>query len=106
MKNEIHFDDFGFSGKLAIVDGSSNYEWIEPTITSIAPLSCVRLEFVATDGEGDEDARELLRDHLVENYLIDVPCDFRKEADISRAVGEAVAIRDRFLTGQHAPLKA
>ncbi|MQX78118.1 hypothetical protein [Sinorhizobium medicae] len=106
MKNEIHFDDFGFDGKLAIVDGSSNHEWVEPTITSLPSESCVRLEIVANDGEGDEHARELLRDHLAENYLIDVPCDFRDEADVSRAVEEVVAIRDRFLAGQYAPLKA
>lgn len=101
MNTEFKFDDFGFHGKLAIVDHSGNYEWIEPQISSIPSESCVRLELVTDDGEGDDDARELLREYLEQNYLVDIRCDSRDRADIARAVDEAVAIRDRFLAGNY-----
>ncbi|MGO7087491.1 hypothetical protein AB9E14_07615 [Rhizobium leguminosarum] len=103
MNTEFKFDDFGFDGKLAIVDHSGNYEWIEPQISSIPGESCVRLELVAGDGEGNDDARELLREYLEQNYVVDIQCDFRGQAGIARAVDEAVAIRDRYLAGNHVP---
>jgi hypothetical protein len=106
MNTEFKFDDFGFDGKLAIVDPDDNYEWIEPQISSIPSEGCIRLELVADDGEGGDDARQALRDLLEEDYTVDIRCDFRDEADVARAVNEAVAIRDRFLVGDYTPLRA
>ncbi|RCW23174.1 hypothetical protein DFR48_10743 [Ciceribacter lividus] len=106
MNTEFKFDDFGFDGNLAIVDPDGNYEWIEPQISSIPSEACIRLELVTDDGEGDDDARQALRDLLEEDYTVDIRCDFHDETDISRAVNEAVAIRDRFLAGDYTPLRA
>ena len=101
MNTEFRFDDFGFNDKLAIVDRSDNYEWVEPQISSLFSAGVVRVELVADSGEGDDDVRKTLREYVEQNYVVDIQCDFGDEADISRAVSEAVAIRDRFLAGNY-----
>ncbi|MBW0366131.1 hypothetical protein [Ensifer adhaerens] len=102
MNTEFKFDDFGFDGKLAIVDRSGNYEWVEPTITEVPSESCIWFELVGGNGVGDEDAREALREYL-DNFAVSVPCDFRDGDDIVRAGTEAEAIRDRFLADNCSP---
>lgn len=106
MKTEITFDDFGSNGSLAIVDESGNYEWIEPQIGGIPSESCVRLALVPSEGSGDYDARKALREYLLRHYQIDVACDFRDKSAISRAMTEATAVRDRFLSGNYARFRA
>ncbi|MDH7806838.1 MULTISPECIES: hypothetical protein [unclassified Rhizobium] len=64
MNTKFKFDDFGFDGKLAIVDPAGNFEWVEPIIEGIPGKSCVRFDLIGSDGEGDEDARRVLRQHL------------------------------------------
>lgn len=106
MKTEITFDDFGSNGSLAIVDESGNYEWIEPQIAGIPSENCVRLELVPSEGSGDFDARNALREYLLRHYQIDVACDFRDKSAISSAITDATAIRDRFLAGDYARFRA
>ncbi|MCZ7932352.1 hypothetical protein O9X90_08520 [Agrobacterium leguminum] len=96
MNTKFKFDDFGFDGKLAIVDPAGNFEWVEPIIENIPSESCVRFDLVGSDGQGDEDARRVLRQHLG-SYAIEFECDFRDMEDVIRAGEKAEAARDRFL---------
>ncbi|AQS62605.1 hypothetical protein AGRHK599_LOCUS269 [Rhizobium rhizogenes] len=102
MNAKFKFDDFGFDGKLAIVDPAGNFEWVEPIIENIPSESCVRFDLIGSDGEGDEDARRVLRQHLG-SYMIEYICDFRDTDAITRAVGKAEAARDRFLAAAFRP---
>ena len=106
MKTSIKFDDLGTNGDLAVVDASQNYEWVELQIVSFPGESLVRVEVVARGGQGDDHARQALLDYLSEHYEIDIPCDFRHDAEIADAVAKAAAIRDRFLSGNYAPFSA
>ena len=103
MKSGITFDNFGNDYHMAVTDGLGNYEWVEVRIAGIPTESCIRLELVASDGDGDEDARQALRDHLSEHYSIDIPCDFRDEMQIARASAKVTALRDAFLSGHRSP---
>jgi len=103
MKSGITFDNFGNDYHMAVTDGLGNYEWVEVRIAGIPTESCIRLELVASDGDGDEDARQALRDHLSEHYAIDIPCDFRDEKQIARASAKVTALRDAFLSGNRSP---
>ncbi|NTE66180.1 hypothetical protein G6M85_11225 [Agrobacterium tumefaciens] len=105
MNTKLKFDDFGFDGKLAIVDPAGNFEWVEPIIESIPSESCVRFDVVGSDGESDEDARRALRQYLG-SYAIEFECDFRDPEAIARAVEDAEAARDRFLVAAFRPTGA
>jgi hypothetical protein len=104
MKNSITFNDFGSDGKLAVTDCCGNYEWVEARIAGIPSESRLRVELVASGGEGDEHARQALRDHLSEHYAIDIPCDFRDETAVASAAAKATLVRDRFLSGNSGPV--
>ncbi|WP_157790702.1 hypothetical protein [Agrobacterium albertimagni] len=101
--NEMKFDDLGTDGKLAVTDAAGNYEWVEARIEGIPSKSRLRVELVASGGDGDEAARQALREHLSEHYAIDIPCDFRSEAELASATAKATAIQNRFLSGNYAP---
>lgn len=105
MNTKFKFDDFGFDGKLAIVDPAGNFEWVEPIIENIPSESCVRFDLIGSDGEGDEDARRVLRQHLG-SYMIEYECDFRDMEDVIRAGEKAEAARDRFLAATFRPTGA
>jgi hypothetical protein len=106
MMTKIKFDDFGMNNYLAIVDESGNYEWVEPQITSIPSESCIRVQLIASNGEGDEDARQSLREYISEHYQVEIPCDFRDSTNFECAVTKATAIRDRFLFGNRVPFSS
>ncbi|CUX58809.1 hypothetical protein G3A56_21095 [Rhizobium oryzihabitans] len=102
MNTKFKFDDFGFGGKLAIVDPSGNYEWVEPIVVDVPSEGCVRFDLVGSDGEGDDHARHVLRQHLG-SYAIEFDCDFRDMEEVIRAWEAAEAARGRFLVAVLGP---
>lgn len=94
-KTAYRFDDLGHNDVMAIVDSDDNYAWVEACIASYPSEGQVCFELRGSDGEGDQDALERLREHL-KSYTVAIRCDFNKPDGFADAVRKAQAALDNF----------